>query len=52
VERKIASLPAVLGQSIYFGLGYEAGQMRAPDQRTVTRQDIFLGVIGESRWVC
>jgi NTE family protein len=46
--RKVASLPAVLGQSIYVGGMYEAGQMRAPDRRTVTRQDVFLGVVGET----
>ena len=46
--RKVASLPAVLGQSIYVGGMYEAGQMRAPDMRTVTRQDVFLGVVGET----
>ncbi len=48
VLRRVASLPAVLGQSIYAGLVYEAGQMRAPDQRTVTRQDVFLGLVGET----
>ena len=48
VLRKIASLPAILGQSIYVGGVYEAGQMRAPDQRTITRQDVFFGVLGET----
>ena len=46
--RRIAQLPAPLGQSIYLGAGYEAGQMRAPDQRTVTRQDVFFGVVAET----
>ena len=46
--RKVASLPAILGQSIYVGGVYEAGQMRAPDQRTVTRQDVFLGLLVET----
>jgi NTE family protein len=44
----VASLPAVLGQSIYVGAVYEAGQMRAPDARTVMRQDVFLGVVAET----
>ena len=48
VLRKVASLPAVLGQSIYVGGVYELGQMRAPGTRTVTRQDVFLGLIGET----
>ena len=46
--RRIASLPAPLGQSIYVGAAYEAGQMRAPDERTVTRQDVFFGVVAET----
>ncbi len=48
VLRKVASLPAVLGQSIFVGAVYEAGQMHAPDLRTVTRQDVFLGVVAET----
>ncbi|RXH57723.1 putative patatin-like phospholipase [Granulicella sibirica] len=48
ILRKVASLPAVLGQSIYVGAAYEAGQMRAPDFRTATRQDVFLGVLAET----
>jgi NTE family protein len=46
--RRVASLPAVLGQSIYVGAMYEAGQMRAPDARTVMRQDVFFGVVAET----
>jgi NTE family protein len=46
--RRIASLPAPLGQNIYLGLGYEAGQMRAPDARTITRQDAYFGVVAET----
>ncbi len=46
--RRIAQLPAPLGQSIYLGAGYEAGQVRAPDQRTITRQDVFVGVVAET----
>ena len=46
--RRIAHLPAPLGQSIYLGGGYEAGQVRAPDRRTVTRQDVYFGVVAET----
>ncbi len=46
--RRIAQLPAPLGQSIYIGTAYEAGQMRAPDQHTITRQDVFFGVVAET----
>ncbi len=45
---RVAHLPAPLGQSIYFGIGYEAGQVRAPDRETVTRQDVYFGVIAET----
>lgn len=46
--RRIASLPAPLGQNIYLGAGYEAGQMRAPDASTITRQDVFFGIVAET----
>jgi NTE family protein len=46
--RRIASLPQPLGQSIYVGAVYEAGQMRAPDFRTITRQDVMFGVVAET----
>ncbi|ADW67467.1 Patatin [Granulicella tundricola MP5ACTX9] len=46
--RRIAQLPQPLGQSIYVGLVYEAGQMYAPGQRTITRQDVFLGLAAET----
>ena len=46
--RRIAKLPDPLGQSIYVGAAYEAGQMRAPDARTVTRQDVYFGIIAET----
>ncbi len=48
VLRRIASLPAPLGQNIYIGAAYEAGQMRAPDARTVTRQDVYFGIVAET----
>lgn len=46
--RRIANLPVPLGQSIYAGVGYEAGQMRAPDASTLTRQDAFVGIFAET----
>jgi NTE family protein len=46
--RRIASLPAPLGQSIYVGATYEAGQMRSPDGPTITRQDVYFGLIAET----
>ena len=46
--RRVARLPDPLGQSIYIGAAYEAGQMRAPGTETITRQDLFLGVIAET----
>jgi len=46
--RRIAKLPAPLGQNIYVGGTYEIGQMRAPDAATITRQDIYFGVIAET----
>ncbi|WP_144312469.1 patatin-like phospholipase family protein [Terriglobus saanensis] len=45
---RIASLPAPLGQSIYVLAMYEAGQMRAPNFNTVTRQDGYLGLAAET----
>ena len=46
--RRIASLPAPLGQSIYAGVSYEAGQMYAPGTPTITRQNILFGVVAET----
>jgi NTE family protein len=46
--RRIASLPAPLGQSIYLGAGLEAGQIRAPFTQTITREDGFFGVVAET----
>ncbi|MCU1320477.1 MAG: Patatin [Acidobacteriaceae bacterium] len=46
--RRIAKLPEPLGQSIYIGTAYEAGQMRAPDARTITRQDVYFGIVAET----
>jgi NTE family protein len=46
--RRIASLPAPLGQSIYLGASYEAGQMCAPHTPTITRQNILFGLVAET----
>ena len=46
--RRIAKLPAPLGQSIYVGATYEAGQMRAPEASTITRQDVYFGIVAET----
>ena len=45
---RIASLPAPLGQSLYLGFAYEAGQMHAPNTPTVTRQDFLFGIVAET----
>ncbi len=45
---RIATLPAPLGQTIYVGATYEAGQVRAPNHNTITRQDIYFGLIAET----
>ena len=46
--RRVAKLPNPLGQSIYLGAAYEAGQMHAPGSRTVTRQDVYFGIVAET----
>lgn len=46
--RRIAKLPDPLGQSIYIGAAYEAGQMHAPGQSTITRQDLYFGLVAET----
>jgi len=46
--RRIKSLPAPLGNSLYLGGFYEGAQMRAPDASTITQQDVFFGVIAET----
>jgi NTE family protein len=43
--RRIAHLPSPLGTDVYVGATYEAGQMRAPDQATITRQDVYFGIV-------
>ncbi len=46
--RRIASLPAPLGQSIYLVGTYEFGQMYLRTAPTVTRQDVFFGLAAET----
>ncbi|HEY1744186.1 MAG TPA: patatin-like phospholipase family protein [Granulicella sp.] len=46
--RRLATLPAPLGQSLYLGLTYEAGQMRARNAFPITRQDVAFGVVAET----
>lgn len=46
--RRIAHLPAPLGQAIFVGGVFEAGQMRAPDQATITREDVSFGLVAET----
>jgi NTE family protein len=48
ILRRIASLPAPLGQNIYIGVGAEAGQMRAPFTQTITREDGYFGIVAET----
>ncbi len=45
---RLATLPAPLGQSIYVGATYEAGQMRAPGQRNIFRNDVYFGIVAET----
>jgi NTE family protein len=46
--RRIYALHPPLGGGIYVGGTLEAGQMRAPNQPTVTREDVYFGVMMES----
>lgn len=46
--RRVAKLPDPLGQSIYLGAAYEAGQMYAPGLPTITRQDVYFGIVAET----
>lgn len=46
--RRIHSLPAPLGSSLYLGGTYEYGQMRAPFTQTIKRQDVYFGVVAET----
>ncbi len=42
---QIATMPSGLGHGLYLSLGYEGGEIWAPERRSFLRQDGFLGVI-------
>lgn len=46
--RQVFALPQPLGQHIYVGGTFEAGQMRSPDGATITREDVYFGVVAET----
>lgn len=46
--RRIHALNPPLGGGLYAWGMFEAGQMRAPHQQTVTREDVYFGVMMES----
>jgi NTE family protein len=46
--RRIAALPTGLGQGLYGLVGYEAGQVWSPEQRTFLRQDGTVGLVGNT----
>lgn len=46
--RRIIAMPAPLSGGIYLGGTFEAGQMRAPDAPTVTREDVYFGVLADT----
>ncbi len=48
ILRRVANLPRPLGQSIYLGIGAEAGQIRAPGMPVISRQDAYFGVVAET----
>jgi NTE family protein len=48
ILHRIAQLPAPLGQNLYLGAGLEAGQMYAPGQPVINRQDGYFGVVAET----
>jgi NTE family protein len=46
--RRIYAMHPPLSGGIYLGGTVEAGQMRAPDARTVTREDVYFGIVAET----
>ena len=42
---RIAALPTGLGQGLYAGVAYEAGEIWSPDQRAILRQDGTTGLV-------
>ncbi len=43
--RQLAPLPSGLGQGLYFTLGYEAGEIWAPERAAFLRQDVVTGLM-------
>ena len=46
--RRIAHLPAPLGNDIYLGGTYEIGRMYAPEYGSLMRQDVYFGLVAET----
>ena len=46
--RRLAQMPAPLGQSIYVGGAFEVGQVRSPDGPTIMRGDVYVGLVAET----
>ncbi len=46
--RQLRQLPAPLGNTIYAGGAFEFGQVRSPDGRTISRADLYIGLIAET----
>jgi NTE family protein len=46
--RRIYAMHPPLGGGVYLGGSFEAGQMRAPDAPTVTREDVYFGIVAET----
>jgi NTE family protein len=46
--RRIRSLGAPLNSSLFLGATYEAGQMRSPNAPTITRQDVYFGLVAQT----
>jgi NTE family protein len=46
--RRIAALPTGLGHGLYALIGYEAGEIWSPEQRTFLRQDGTAGLVGNT----
>ncbi len=45
---QVYALKPPLGQNIYLGGAIEAGQMRSPDGETITREDVYVGLVAET----
>ena len=41
-------MPPPIGGGVYVGGTVEVGQMRAPDASTVTREDVYFGIVAET----